>query len=154
MSNGNKIILSIVLLIAAAGILTWHFKSSNTAAKQEEPQELILNTRQAKAFEAIVAKVGSKKWSDPSLWTSPKAASTYGALAEKLFTATPSMDQMKIMNYGTNKANDDADILILAAPGSEMCIQIEFKPNKSKQLVMDLILESQITVKDYQNRHR
>jgi len=151
MSNGNKVILSIVLLIAAAGILTWHFKSSKTS-QPPEPDSIVLNTPQAQALESIFKKVGTKKWSDPSLWSSPKAASAYGKLAEKLFTATPSMDNVKILNYGANKENDDALALILEVPASEMCIQIEFKSNHSGQQVIDFVKESDVTAKAYRNR--
>lgn len=151
MSNGNKVILSIVLLIAAAGILTWHFKSNNKPRHIPEPPEVIMNTKQVKALETIVAKVGSKKWSDPSLWTSPKAASTYGALAEKLFTSKPSMDTIKVLDFGTDKENDDALLLVLETPGSEMCVTVEFKP-KGTQNLLDIIRETQLKVSDFRNR--
>ena len=67
MNQTNKVLLAIALLIIAGGLFAWHFKP-RSAAQTEESQESLLNTKQAKALESIFSKVGSKKWSDPSLW--------------------------------------------------------------------------------------
>ena len=148
MDQSKKALIAIALLVIAAGLFAWHFKSSSPR-QTEEPQELMLNTMQAKALESIFNKVGSKKWSDPSLWSSPKAASTYGAAAERLFTSTPSMDKVKILDYGTNKQNEDAPFIVLSTSTTDVCIQVDFKPNKSDQLLMDTIFESQVKVSNY-----
>lgn len=150
MSQSNKVILSIVLLVIAAGLFTWHFKGGS-AVQTEEPQTLVLNTMQAKALESIFTKASIKKWSDPSLWTNSKAATTYAPVAERLFTANPSMDSVKVLDYGTNKQNDDAPFVVLATSTTDVCIQVDFKPNKAGQMLIDNIYESQRKVKDYKH---
>ena len=148
MDQSKKILLAVVLLVIAAGLFAWHFKPRKVV-QTEEPQSVLLATSQAKALEGIFSKVRNKKWTDPSLWTNSKAASTYGAVAERLFTAKPSMDDVTILNYGTIKENDDAPFLILQVPTTDVCIQVEFKPTKGNQMVIENIFESQVKVKDY-----
>ena len=151
MDQTKKLILSALLIVVAAGLFYWQLKP---APQVEETQDQFRTTTQAKALENIFTKVGSgKKWTDASLWINAKAASIYGKVADKLFTATPSMDNVKILDYGTNKQNEDAPFLVLQAPTSEFCFQVEFKPkggnDKSGELVMDNILESQVKAQDY-----
>ena len=148
MDQSKKALLAVALLVIAAGLFAWHFKPRK-AVQTEESQSILLTTAQAKALEGIFSKARNKKWNDPSLWTNSKAASTYGAVAERLFTAKPSMDDVKILDYGTNKQNEDAPFLVLQVPTTDVCIQIEFKPTKANQMVVDNIFESQVKVKDY-----
>ena len=148
MDQSKKALLAVALLVIAAGLFAWHFKPSKSA-QTEEPQTILLTTAQAKALESIFSRARNKKWTDPSLWTNSKAASTYGSAAERLFTAKPSMDDVKILDYGTNKQNEDAPFLVLQVPTTDVCIQIEFKPTKANQMVVDNIFESQVKVKDY-----
>ena len=153
MNQTNKVILAVVLLVIAGGLFFWHFKP-RSAAQTEEPQEILLDTKQAKAIQAIFGKVaGGKKWTDPSLWSSAGAAQKFGAAAEKLFTATPSMDNVKVLDFGSNKQNEDAPFVVLGVSTTDVCIQVEFKPKKGSSkpddLVMDNIFESQVKVKDY-----
>ncbi|MBP5301091.1 MAG: hypothetical protein J6Y80_06765 [Victivallales bacterium] len=152
MSDTNKIILSVVLIILACGIFYWHFSSQKKKGNSEEPQTALLNLEQAKALETIFGKIGSKKWSDPSLYTNPKTAQSYSALAEKLFTSSPSMSDIKILGYGEDKMNNDAPFLILEVPTTEMAISVTFSRTKTGQLVIDRLLEGEIKAKDYKKR--
>lgn len=148
MNQTNKVLLAVVLLVIAAGLFAWHFKPRKTV-QVKESQSVLLNTAEAKALEGIFSKVRNKNWTDPSLWTNSKTASTYGTVAERLFTAKPSMDDVTILNYGTIKEKDDAPYLVLQVPTTDVCIQVEFKPTKANQMVIDNIFESQVKVKDY-----
>ncbi|MBR6471263.1 MAG: hypothetical protein IKS83_05670 [Victivallales bacterium] len=149
MNQTKKLVLAIVLLVAAAGLFAWHFMS-NKQVKTEEPQEMLLNTKAAKALENIFSKVsGGKKWNDSSLWSTPGAAKKHAARAEKFFTAQPGMDKVKVLDYGTNRDNDDAPFVVIQVPSTQERIQVEFKPksadDKSGELLMDnIILESEI----------
>ena len=151
MDQSKKAILAVVLIVIAAGLFFWHFPSNNSR-NLEEPPELVMNTPEVKALENIFTRKGSKKWTDPSLWTSPKAASTYAPLAEKLLTATPSMNDVKILGYGTNKENNDALFIVIEVPTTEKAVKVEFHPGKGQQMLMDLIVEGQITAKEYKKR--
>ena len=148
MDQGKKALLAIVLIIVAGGIFAWNF-TSGKKKPTEEAQSVVLETPTAKALEAIFKKLGTKKWTDSSLWSNSGASSKFGAAAERLFTAKPSMDQVKILDYGSDKQNGDAPFLVLQVPGSEYLIQVDFKETKPGQLVMDSIIESQIKPADY-----
>ncbi|MBR4125346.1 MAG: hypothetical protein IKR13_04005 [Victivallales bacterium] len=136
MNQTNKVLLAIALLIIAGGLFAWHFKP-RSAAQAEEPQETYLETDHAKALKSIFSKVGSKKWSNASLWSSDAAAKKYQGDAENYFTANPSMDDVKILGCGTNKGNFENPIISVQVLATKSIISVEFKafigndPNKT-----------------------
>ena len=127
MDQSKKLILSIVLLVLAGGLFYWYFKPS-APVQTEEVEQRFKDTQQAKALQNIFDKVGSKKWNNASLWSSAEAAKKFGGDAEKYFTATPSMDKVKILGCRTNKDNNEAPIIDLEVPAvPNAMITIEFK---------------------------
>jgi hypothetical protein len=140
MDQSKKALIAVALLVIAGGLFFWQFRPRK-AAQAEITQDAVLNSAQAQALESIFRKVESKKWSDPSLWSSSKAAGAYAGTAEKLFTSTPSMDKVKVLDYGMSKEHDDAPYLILQVVATGENVIIEFKPKSAKDnlLVLDSI---------------
>ena len=89
MDQSKKALIAVALLVIAGGLFFWQFKPRK-AAQAEITQDAVLNSAQLKALESIFRKVGSKKWSDPSLWSSAEAAKKYSGVAKEFFTESPS----------------------------------------------------------------
>ena len=147
MNQNNKAIFAVILLIIAGGLFAWHY-SHREKVVVLAPDAAIKNEG-VQLLEDVFSKVGSKKWSDASLWLTPNAAQAYGPVAEKIFSASPSMEGIKVLDYGTDVENNNATFLILQVPNSEMCINVSFNKNKAGKMVLDNVVETRIRAQDF-----
>ena len=147
MNQTQKAILAVALLVIAGGIFAWRFSS------REAPPAIVvdnaLQTEGTQALEAIFSSAASKKWTDASLWLTPRAAQTYAATAEKIFTASPSMDGIKVLDFGTDYENNNATFLLLQVPTTEVAISIQMNKNKAGKMLLDSVTETALKAKDY-----
>ena len=140
MDQSKKALIAVALLVIAGGLFFWQFKPRK-AAQAEITQDAVLNSAQVKALESIFRKVGSKKWSDPSLWSSAEAAKKYSGVAKEFFTESPSMQNVKVLNFGTIKGDDEPPYIAIEVPATGVRATIEFKAKSGKdnQLVINSI---------------
>ncbi|MBQ4480221.1 MAG: hypothetical protein II943_06245 [Victivallales bacterium] len=138
MNQNIKAIIAVVLLILAGGLFYWYFKPHT---EPPTPETVLLDSRQAKALESIFSKVASKKWSDSSLWSSAEAAKKYSGVAKELFTESPSMQNVKVLDFGTIKEGDEPPYIEIEVPATGVRATIEFKAKSAKddQLVINSI---------------
>ena len=143
-SDTSKIILAIVMLVIAGALFVYHFRNRETMPSLAPTTEFTNGAIQA--LEEAFSNVTSKGWKDASAWTDARSAQLLGKDGEDIFGASPSMENIKVLDCGQDGAYT---VLTLQVGTIEQCVSVALAKNKNNKFVFNSLSKTLVNVKDF-----